>query len=477
MSDHPQKDEQIFSTTSEPVVEFIEEVQEDGSVIRKKKTTRKITKRILTTTTSVKEEEPDRQQQQLEQQQHHQHDIIATFESSESTLKDLSVGSASITEGPIYDGVHPTNTTSTTETVAITSSTSATAVSSASSETIESDEVSEKSSSTTNTTTTTTSTEQSKRTFKYGFFGKGNADDHPFYKFLARFPLKQSPAPHTRPRPVKPTIYAFAPGWKVGGGSAQENQKQESKDKEVETEKEKEPIVGSFDVDSLKWMAYLKFNQIDYDIRPAFEPTMSPSGKLPFLALPNGSLITEDGFEQWVQENKGQSDEDKASAALNIHEAAEAVAFSTLAESKIHAALLYTLWFEAPHFHGTTRQHYFGHHNYYLGKLLNYISKSNIVHSMLLTRTQIDRELIFEEASAAIEALSVQLGSNEYFFGKSIPSSLDAIVFSYLHVILTLPRIQNAEDSGRSGELARMVRKHENLFKYSQNIWKKSFAA
>jgi hypothetical protein len=81
----------------------------------------------------------------------------------------------------------------------------------------------------------------------------------------------------------------------------------------------------------------LKFNQIDYDIKPAFEPTMSPSGKLPFLALPDGSLVTDEGFEQWIQENKPQSDK---SESLNIHEAAEAVAFSTLAESKIHAALV-----------------------------------------------------------------------------------------------------------------------------------------
>lgn len=81
----------------------------------------------------------------------------------------------------------------------------------------------------------------------------------------------------------------------------------------------------------------MKFNQIDYDIKPAFEPKMSPSGKLPFLAIPNGSLVTDEGFEQWVQENKGQS---VTSSALNIHEAAEAVAFSTLAESKIHAALV-----------------------------------------------------------------------------------------------------------------------------------------
>ncbi|KAF9156784.1 hypothetical protein BG015_001116 [Linnemannia schmuckeri] len=448
-------EEQIISSASEPVVEIIEEVQEDGSIIRKKKTTRKITKRVLTTTTSVKEETDS------QQQHNHNHATAASAsESSESTLKDLSVGSAAESSAAglsttITATAASTIATATATDTAISSTTETTAVSS--SETTESDEMSEKSS-------TTTTTDQTKRTFKFGgVFGKGDVENHPFYRFLAKFPLKQSPAPHTRLPPVKPILYAFAPGWKVGG---QETEKQDKKDKET--------IIGSFDVDSLKWMAYLKFNQIDYDIKPAFEPTMSPSGKLPFLALPNGSLVTDEGFEQWVQENKDQSD---TSASLNIHEAAEAVAFSTLAESKIHAALLYTLWLETPHFQGTTRQHYFGHHNYYLGKLLNYVSKSNIVHSMLLTRTQIDRELIFEEAAAAIEALSVQLGENEYFFGKSAPSSLDAIVFSYLHVILTLPRIRNAEDGGRSGELARMVRKHENLFKYSQNIWKKSFAA
>ncbi|KAF8945517.1 hypothetical protein BGZ47_002519 [Haplosporangium gracile] len=433
MSDH--REEEIIAVP-EPLVEAANEIQEDGSVIRKTKTTRKITKHVLTTT-SVKEETDS-----------HNHATTASAsESSESTLKDLSVGSKTIT-------ATATSTTATaTATDTANSSTTETAAAS-SSKTTESDEKS----------STTTTTDQTKRTFKFGsVFGKGDVESHPFYRFLAKFPLKQSPALHTRLPPVKPTLYAFAPGWKVGG---QETEKQDNKDKET--------IIGSFDVDSLKWMAYLKFNQIDYDIKPAFEPTMSPSGKLPFLALPNGSLVTDEGFEHWVQENKDQSN---TSATLNIHEAAEAVAFSTLAESKIHAALLYTLWLETPHFQGTTRQHYFGHHNYYLGKLLNYMSKSNIVHSMLLTRTQIDRELIFEEAAAAIEALSVQLGENEYFFGKSTPSSLDAIVFSYLHVILTLPRIRNAEDGGRSGELARMVRKHENLFKYSQNIWKKSFAA
>lgn len=81
--------------------------------------------------------------------------------------------------------------------------------------------------------------------------------------------------------------------------------------------------------------AYLKFNKIEFDIKPATEPNMSPSGKLPFLALPDGKLITADGFEAFVQENAG-SDAPK----LELDQAAEGVAFTALAESKIHAALV-----------------------------------------------------------------------------------------------------------------------------------------
>lgn len=138
------------------------------------------------------------------------------------------------------------------------------------------------------------------------------------------------------------------------------------------------------------------------------------------------------------------------------------------------------MWLEQPHFQATTRDHYFGHYNNrFLAMLLAYQQKSVVVNTMLQTRSQIDRELIFEEAAQAIDSLSVQLASSEgdYFFGRSEPSGLDAVVFAYLHVILTMPRIANAEDAGRSSELARIVRKHENLFRYSQKIWKTWFTA
>lgn len=234
MNDH--QEEQIISSASEPVVEIFEETQEDGTVIKKKRTTRKITKRVLTTTTSIKEDTDT-------QQHNHNHShAIAASESGDSTLKDLSVGSAAES---ISTGSSTTTTTTTTTGTATTSSATATETTAASSsETTEAEEVSEKPS--------TAITDESKRTFKFGgIFGKGDVENHPFYRFLAKFPLKQSPAPHTRPRPVKPTIYAFAPGWKVGG---QETEKQDNKDVEAEKRVNKETIIGSFDVDSLKWM-------------------------------------------------------------------------------------------------------------------------------------------------------------------------------------------------------------------------------
>ncbi|KAG0333072.1 hypothetical protein BG000_009495 [Podila horticola] len=428
--------EEVIST-SDPTVEVIEEIQPDGTILRKKKTTRTITKRVLST--STKESETGSSS------------TITSTSSTSSARSSSSSDGVLISESSYKEIASGEATTK--EIIKETSKETA--------ETTESTETKEKEDA-------TMSESSSQKTFKYRVFGEGDSQSHPFYRFLARFPLKSLPAQHHRPSPIKPVLYAYAPGWKVNRpkGTKESTEATEA----PEEMKEEFPTTGSFDVDSLKWMAYLKFNNIDYDIRPAFEPNMSPSGKLPFLALPNGSFVTEDGFEEFVQKN-GSPD-----VKLDINEAAEAFAFTALAESKIHSALLYTLWFEEAHFKNTARSHYFGHHVPVLRTILAYWEKSSIVHSMLLTRTQIDREQIFEEAATAIESIATLLGDSDYFFGKDAPSSLDAIVFAYLHVILTLPKIR-ADDSGRSSELARIVRKHSNLYEYSQKIWRKYFSA
>jgi hypothetical protein len=318
------------------VVEYFEETQPDGSVVRKKKTIRK-SKRVIITTSSQPVSEGER--------------ITTTTTTSTSASNTTH-------QGPGTQAIHGSEGTEKQEE----QEAQRDIVEDASGTTKASEEkgavvghihhssgAAEDSSSSATTTTG--------RTFKYRVFGEGDVGEHPFYRFLAMFPLKQLPAPHTRPRPVKAIIYAYGPGWHAGQTTPAASSKS---------------AIGSFDVDSLKWMAseghlftyplacfilrfslanamepsailivlffqtYLKFNQIEFEVKPAFEPNMSPSGKLPFLALPNGSFVTADGFEAWVQENKPKS----AGVKLDHHEAAEALAFINLAESKIHAALV-----------------------------------------------------------------------------------------------------------------------------------------
>lgn len=63
---------------------------------------------------------------------------------------------------------------------------------------------------------------------------------------------------------------------------------------------------------------------------------------------------------------------------------------------------------------------------------------------------------------SVLDNLSLILGDEDYIFG-SRPSSLDACVFSYLHVILSvLP-----PDS----RLKSLVLGHDNLTMYSRRIW------
>ncbi|KAF9431243.1 hypothetical protein BGZ94_005606 [Podila epigama] len=436
--------EEIVST-SDPTVEIIEEVLPDGSISRKKVTSRKITKRV------VKQVETD-------------NTIRTSSSSSVSSISHSNSSEISHSNSSDTKTIDHSSSTSSSQSTSSSHEAEVTA-SKKHAEHSKAESIKEQ-----KTEKNASSESTSKRTFKYKVFGEGDAQAHPFYRFLAKFPLNSYPPQHQRAKPVKPTIYAFAPGWKL-------NRPAKGADSKDDTTNSTEPesphsTIGSFDVDSLKWMAYLKFNNIDYDIRPAFEPNMSPNGKLPFLALPDGSFVTSDGFEEFVQENGSPA------SKLNIQEASEALAFITMAETKIHAALLYTLWLEEAHFKNTTRSHYFGHHVPLLTTVLSYLEKSSMVNTMLLTRTQIDREQIFEEAAVAIDSLATVLGEgSDYFFGRDSPSSLDAIVFAYLHVILTLPKIRNVDDSGRSSELARIVRKYPNLYEYSQKIWRKHFAA
>uniref|UniRef100_A0A914VPC1 Metaxin glutathione S-transferase domain-containing protein n=1 Tax=Plectus sambesii TaxID=2011161 RepID=A0A914VPC1_9BILA len=68
---------------------------------------------------------------------------------------------------------------------------------------------------------------------------------------------------------------------------------------------------------------------------------------------------------------------------------------------------------------------------------------------------------VLEEVERCCRSLSSKLGTNLYFFGES-PTELDALVFGHLYTILTteLP----------DGELANIVKRHQNLVDFCKRI-------
>ncbi|KAI7872531.1 hypothetical protein BDF14DRAFT_1877738 [Spinellus fusiger] len=260
---------------------------------------------------------------------------------------------------------------------------------------------------------------------------------------LKNFPLKTYPAVYQPPRLQKDTLYIYGPGWNDSW--------------------------GSFDVECLQLQIYLKICNIDFDIVNSNEPDASPSGALPFLATVTGSVLHGQQIHTWISEN------DKA-RSLSGKEAEEAKAFITLANTKLKAALLYFQWLEPVNYTRVTSKAYFGHTPAPIHSILAYQKQQKTTQYLLADHDTLVREEIYSDALHALEALSIQLGDNDYFFNASEPTWVDAVVFAYLHIILGSPQANDSsitEEEKRQAKILPMqIRHYKNLVAYAKRIHK-----
>jgi metaxin len=76
----------------------------------------------------------------------------------------------------------------------------------------------------------------------------------------------------------------------------------------------------------------------------------------------------------------------------------------------------------------------------------------------------IDIESLYAEAERALEALSIVLGWNEWFFGRSAPGLFDASVFAYTHLLL------DSNMGWKEDRLVKSVQKWDNLVQHRERI-------
>ncbi|RKO86414.1 hypothetical protein BDK51DRAFT_30078 [Blyttiomyces helicus] len=266
----------------------------------------------------------------------------------------------------------------------------------------------------------------------------------PYQRFLKAFPLKTFPPtfvpPDHPPAPEKtPILYVFP---------------------------RRKQHVTSLDVECVKYQALLAFSNYHHVTRECHQSDVSPSGHLPFLVDSEGKVLAGREIVEEVLAKMGSLE-----SKLSDVDLADLKAFSAMTDSKLKFALLYALWYDDRNYFELIVPVYEPLYPWPLNLIIPRLQRSKNLAWMLSRKAVLRRDEILEDARTTLSALSSRLGGQSYFFGSKA-SSLDAIVFAYLHIILSVlasPAIDN--------ELRDIVLKHDNLVAYARRIFNTYFAS
>ncbi|TPX43691.1 hypothetical protein SeLEV6574_g04912 [Synchytrium endobioticum] len=249
------------------------------------------------------------------------------------------------------------------------------------------------------------------------------------------FPIHTFPAPHTpAPHGGAPVLHIFptkSRGARVWGDGH-----------------------ASLDVECVRYQALAAFSNYTCQLQQTFCHDASPTGRLPFLVTPDGAVHGGRDIEGVVTREAGDID-----ARLSEPDRADCRTYAALVDAKITLALMYSLWMDEDNM---TKYTSLLHGSFYVPLLGRWVARSlrsKIMVWIESRRPSVARDEVYEEARTALSALSTRLGASLYFFGTK-PTTLDAIVFANLHVILS-SRTPHAE-------LFQAVNRHDNLVQYTR---------
>lgn len=189
----------------------------------------------------------------------------------------------------------------------------------------------------------------------------------------------------------------------------------------------------SYNPSCLKWQAYLKFNGIPLHTRPSNNHA-SPSGALPFLLPATNdpqrptSPVAANRIPKWVVSQGGKEDP--------VHPGQDA--YAALIDHNIRSAWLYYLYLDPANFQSVAWPMYVASTSstaavqWSLARQLQSAAREEL----LKTNTIIDAGHLYNQAKHAFRALSVLLGSNQFFFGQTTPGLFDASLFAYTQILL-----------------------------------------
>ncbi|EME87767.1 uncharacterized protein MYCFIDRAFT_28422 [Pseudocercospora fijiensis CIRAD86] len=222
----------------------------------------------------------------------------------------------------------------------------------------------------------------------------------------------------------------------------------------------------SFNPGCLKWQTYLLFSGVPFKLTSSSNHA-SPSGSLPFLQ-PAGTGTETNDTPQPIPSSKlkkwlASQGFEKISESSDIRYEA----FASLVDTRIRKAWLCQLYL-APHNAELM-------HRLYVAPCSSHTLVQMAIASHL--RSAAEAELVksaasniistfdlLKDAEEAIEALSILLSDDDYFFGQQKPGLLDASIFAYTELIL------DDRFGWKYNPLLEHLSKHENLTKHRNRI-------
>ncbi|XP_051168258.1 metaxin-1 isoform X2 [Leptopilina boulardi] len=199
----------------------------------------------------------------------------------------------------------------------------------------------------------------------------------------------------------------------------------------------------SIDINCLQALAYAKFCKIPLKINATNNPYRSPNGQLPVLRHQYGIDYTIRNILQFFRKNNYCLD-----FGLSPKQCADVNAYETMLKEELFPALQFIWWVDERNFRQVIRPWYGKAMPYFLNYY--YPSKyekeaKTLMESLYPTEDEISNieTDVYGKAQKCLTLLSNRLGDKDYFFGSK-PTTLDAIIFSYLAPILRIPLLNNA---------------------------------
>ncbi|XP_032686554.1 metaxin-1 isoform X3 [Odontomachus brunneus] len=193
----------------------------------------------------------------------------------------------------------------------------------------------------------------------------------------------------------------------------------------------------SINIECLQVLAYAKFNGVPLKVNLTSNPFKTPNGRLPLL---RAGINTLDTVKDILPFFKAKHNSD---CILTDNQYADVMAYDALLKEKLNPALQYIWWIDKKNLDELVRPWYckalpFPLNFYYPSKFER--QAQSLIQSLYPMEDNINiiENEVYVEAQKCLTLLSTRLGDRDFFYGQQ-PSTVDAIIYSYLAPLLKAP--------------------------------------